>query len=84
MFYWISAEHMSNMLLEEVVQGIDDQRRGNVYGYGMDSVHTGVANMLVEATPANVDAIQAMFHDQNGGAYCDVRLMCEEELEQYL
>jgi hypothetical protein len=84
MFYMIKAEKMSAMLLDEVVQGIQDQRRGYVYAHGMDSVFTGFANMIVEAQPGNVDAIQAMFHDQNDGAYCEVRKMSEEELDQYL
>ena len=84
MFYMITAEHMTAQLLDEVVQGIEDQRRGNVYGAGMDSVHTGFANLLVEATPANVDAIRAMFHDQNGGAGCTARPVSEKEMEEYL
>jgi len=84
MFYWIKAEQMSARLLDEVVQGIEDQRRGYVYGFGMDSTFTGFANMIVEATPGNVDAIQAMFYDQNGGAYCEARAMTEEELDEYL
>jgi hypothetical protein len=50
----------------------------------MDSVFTGFANMIVEAQPGNVDAICAMFHDQNGGAYCEAHAMTEEELDEYL
>ena len=84
MFYMIKAERMSARLLDEVVQGIEDQRRGHVYGSGMDSEFTGFANMIVEALPGNVDAIQAMFHDQNGGAYCEARVMTDAELDEYL
>ena len=84
MFYMIRAEQMSARLLDEVVQGIEDQRRGYVYGFGMDSEFIGFANMIVNATPGNVDAICAMFHDQNGGAYCEVRQMTDEELDKYL
>lgn len=83
-FYWIKAEHMSNRLLEEVVTGIEDQQRGHVYGYGMDATFTGFANMLVQTTPANLDAITAMFHDQNGGAYCEPCKLTEDELAEYL
>ena len=81
MLYLFKAERMSAMLLDEVVQGIEDQRRGFVYKHG---VTRGVANMLVEATPANVDAIRAMFRDQNGGAYCEAQAMSEEVLDEYL
>lgn len=84
MFYWIKAERMTGRLLDEVVKGIEDQHRGYVYGHGMDSEFTGFANMIVKATPANVDAIRAMFHDQNGGAFCSSREMSEEELEEFL
>ena len=84
MFYMIKAERMSAMLLDEVVQGIEDQRRGYVYAFGMDSEFTGFANMIVEAQPGNVDAIRAMFHDQNGGAYCEAQVMSEKELDEYL
>ena len=84
MFYMIRAEQMSARLLDEVVQGIEDQRRGSVYGYGMDSEFTGFANMIVQATPGNRDAICAMFQDQNGGAYCKAQAMTEEELDEYL
>ena len=75
---------MSNFLLEEIVTAVHDQKRGYVYGYGMDSTFTGFANMMVEASPANVDAIRAMFYDQNGGAMCEVREMTEEERDEYL
>ena len=84
MFYLIKAERMSAMLLDEVVQGIEDQKRGFVYKHGMDSVSRGVANILVEASPANIDAIRAMFRDQNGGAYCEAQAASEEELDEYL
>ena len=84
MFYWIRAERMSARLLDEVAQGIEDQRRGYVYAHGMDSEFTGFANMIVEAQPGNVDAIHAMFYDQNDGAFCEVRKMSEEEMEEYL
>lgn len=83
-FYWIRAEQMNSRLLDEVAQGIEDQQRGSVYGYGMDATFTGFANMLVNTTPANLDAIRAMFHDQNGGAYCESTKMSEDEVAEYL
>lgn len=83
-FYWIKAEQMSNRLLEEVVTGIEDQQRGYVYGYGMDATFTGFANLLVQALPANADAIVAMFHDQNGGAFCEANKLTEDEAAEYL
>lgn len=83
-FYWIRVEQMSNRLLEEVVTGIEDQQRGYVYRYGMDATFTGFAILLVQALPANADAIVAMFHDQNGGAYCEATKMSEDEVAEYL
>ena len=83
-FYMIKAERMSNRLLDEVVTGIEDQGRGFVYGYGMDATFTGFANLLIHTTSANIDAITAMFHDQNGGAYCEATKVSQDEVAEYL
>ena len=84
MLYWIRAEHMTAQLLEKVVHSIENQQLGNVYAYGMDSVFTGFANVVVDTDSDSADEIRAMIHKQNGGAYCNARETNEEELEEHL
>jgi len=84
MFYMIKAEHMNTRLLDEVVQGIEDNNLGNVYAFGMDSEFTGFANMIVETTESNALLIRELFWERNGGAFCAGREPFEEEMEDFL
>mgnify|MGYP000128990951 CR=1 FL=1 len=77
--YQLTAEHITQSTAIKLI----DNSTIDIVHARMDDTFTSLVHIVVD-TKEDAEAMRALLWEANGGAYCDMSTITEDELEEYL